>query len=1185
MVVRCSDHLPGLALSAGRVARAWPAPDSPHMGAGWHRWALLWLMIFAVGAFQPNHLFAEDVSSPALLQLFEARWATIEDRMVDLFYAGYGGLWTPPPGRADTGPLSVGYDVFDRFDLGRPRAETLYGTEAGLKGVTAQAHRAGVQVYTDLVLNHNGFGNRTDAGFVALGGYPGFALTLPEDINGDFHDPSIDFGSDPVNGRLAGLIDIAHETNHRLIRHPVDPNQADNIPAGALFNRPDPANRRFYPDRDAGGVPVVDPRLGTGATLYDFNPSDPARGDAIPENALGLLMRNARWLVQTVGVDGFRIDAAKHMPPWVLDYLDQAVFRANPRRNLDGTIRPVFSFSEVFDGNRATVQSYLRKDLPDPRAIATSNTTVGGNRDVLDFPLFFALRDHLTSNGLANNWHAIRNASIDANDGLANDGSQGVAFVGSHDQLPGGFPFLENVAYAYTLLRPGNALVYMNAHEFGDQRSFPGPGRDDALGGPDGDTIARLVGIRNSYGRGDFAERWIDDAFNPHGFSNVYVYERRRSILVGLNSRNDALIEERTGIQTDFAPGTVLVELTGNATDPLVDPGPGDAIPAAIRVDGSGRVTLRIPGNDPHGKGYVVYGPAAPQGTLAISPVAQVLAGATPPSGAAGTARLGTIDVITSDTFQVRLETAAVVLPAPAGEADPVRDRDADGDAARLRIDGGIDLNGDRFPGIDDARPGSVTEGFERFTEIDQPGFGAQDGTGRYQQSIDASRLAEGRHFVTVRAFRHRDPASGGDGGPAIYRDFRRAIYVDRLPPEAEIVSFEPFASAPDETANRDLIARSIDQTADNMHLLLDLPAAVDDDAVLTMALAGKGNAGRDDRDAWIFGFTGVTSGNHVATVVTFEPTGNFQVQRFPGQFTQTSIGAGLGDVNADGVVTADDLRDEAGAGTFEEILTSHNTQFNPAADLNGDGLVDNRDLFDLKDRLLEIGAGPGTWSVYQDVLHRRGDVNRDGLTDALDIDWLFANLGGDPSQFDLNVDGLVTSDDVKTLVVTMLGTSPGDLDLGGQVNHADLQVLKDHLGQAGVGWAGGDLDGNGQVNEDDLNLLLAHFILPGDLDIDGDVDFDDIDGLVLGLTDPLAYQATHGVPAELRGDTDGDGDLDFDDVGGFVHLLEGGNGGQAARVPEPSAALLASLGLFAVVVFGRHAGVWVAGSPTAADR
>ena len=61
---------------------------------------------------------------------------------------------------------------------------------------------------------------------------------------------------------------------------------------------------------------------------------------------------------------------------------------------------------------------------------------------------------------------------------------------------------------------------------------------NDALGGSYwGDAVTKLVDIRNTYGRGDFHERWIDDAFNPNGFSNVYIYERSKSAIVGLNSR------------------------------------------------------------------------------------------------------------------------------------------------------------------------------------------------------------------------------------------------------------------------------------------------------------------------------------------------------------------------------------------------------------------------------------------------------------------------------------------------------------------------------------------------------------------------------------------------------------------------------------------------------------------------
>src|SRR4051812_28119214 len=43
---------------------------------------------------------AEDSSPPAILQWFESSYSTIENRTPDLFMAGYGAVYTPPPGRA-----------------------------------------------------------------------------------------------------------------------------------------------------------------------------------------------------------------------------------------------------------------------------------------------------------------------------------------------------------------------------------------------------------------------------------------------------------------------------------------------------------------------------------------------------------------------------------------------------------------------------------------------------------------------------------------------------------------------------------------------------------------------------------------------------------------------------------------------------------------------------------------------------------------------------------------------------------------------------------------------------------------------------------------------------------------------------------------------------------------------------
>ncbi len=149
-------------------------------------------------------------------------------------------------------------------------------------------------------------------------------------------------------------------------------------------------------------------------------------------------------------------------------------------------------------------------------------------------------------------------------------------------------------------MMPGNAMVYMNAKEFGEGRKFPhdigGSSysmSNDALGGYHGDDVAKLVEIRNTHGRGNFQERWIDDAFNPNGFSNIYIYERRE--LGDRRAQQPARFRLRPAdARADRAlpPNTVLVELTGNAADPTVDP--GGNIP---RSDPRQR---QRPGDDPH---------------------------------------------------------------------------------------------------------------------------------------------------------------------------------------------------------------------------------------------------------------------------------------------------------------------------------------------------------------------------------------------------------------------------------------------------------------------------------------------------------------------------------------------------------------------------------------------------------
>jgi glycosidase len=1047
----------------------------------YRRCARCWLA--AVGAAvvaalvaQGPRAAAEDTSAPAILQWFEATYDTMERRSADMFLAGYGAVWTPPPGRADISNYSVGYDVYDRFDLGGPGDATLYGTETGLKQLANVLHRFNGRLHIDAVLNHNAYSennyvNPQFTTFLQAGGYPGFALQNPDGGTdpagvpgtfGDFHNPA--FGSDYLNGQLAELLDIDHGTNHQLIRQPVAAGNSQNIPAGAtawvgrLANVPDAANARFYPDTNLPGVTYFDPATSQNVTVYPYNTANPLAGDAVAENATGLLRRYLQWMVQEIGVDAFRLDAAKHMEHYALQQFDAAVYRSNPRLRLDGSVEHVFMYGEVVPGDgQAPGQSvqdflygYIRKDINPAQP-----NTIGGNRDVLDFALRQTLNDNLSSNGLQNDWRNLVNSGMDVRDDGYHNGSAGVTFVSNHD---GGGAQMTNVAHAYLLTQPGNAIVYYNADQFDDpNRLFPVAGRGDALGNY-GNTITELVNIRNTHGRGDYRERWIE--------KDYFAMERSGNLLVLLDNRNDSGASTYKTMDIDLPVNTRLVELTGNAAANGLD-----QVITVQNVGGASKVNVRFLHNGGQDKGYLIYGVQIPQSTagLTITNSSSTLAGGPIDSGNTitnATTRLANLPVVAANQINIRLDTQAVTLPGG------YRDLDADGDNAVLRVNSGTDTNGNGH--IDYTTPGSVVYGFEEFSPGEKsPGYGSPSGNGWYQKSIDATNLPEGYNFVTVRAFRHRS-----DGGPAVFNDFKQVVYLDRVAPPAAVVSFAPFASAPGNPNNRDLILRSVDGTANNMHVLLDQPANLTNSQILAMA-SGSNQASYYDRDSFVRGYNGVSSGNHVATVITYEPTGNYNIQRFAGLLTQTNLGLGFGDMNATNTYTTTDIRCSGACSnnSVEDVLYSQNSKFRAAFDVNGDGLGDNRDLFALSDELVARRAGQTVLNSYTDLLLHRGDLNASNATDAADIAALYGNFGNLSWLMDLNVDGAVNTTDVQTMVTQVFRTVAGDFNVDGRVDGADYVLWRNSGSVAGGAlYTQGDADFDGDVDGVDLAAWRSQF-------------------------------------------------------------------------------------------------------------
>ncbi|MFN8381118.1 MAG: alpha-amylase domain-containing protein [Anaerolineales bacterium] len=87
-------------------------------------------------------------------------WNYIHSEIPQLAKAGFTSLWLPPIHKAANlfGP-SMGYDPYDYYDLGefdqKGTVPTWFGTRKELESLIASAHRHGLSLIADIVINHN----------------------------------------------------------------------------------------------------------------------------------------------------------------------------------------------------------------------------------------------------------------------------------------------------------------------------------------------------------------------------------------------------------------------------------------------------------------------------------------------------------------------------------------------------------------------------------------------------------------------------------------------------------------------------------------------------------------------------------------------------------------------------------------------------------------------------------------------------------------------------------------------------------------------------------------------------------------------------------------------------------------------------------------------------------------------
>jgi hypothetical protein len=253
------------------------------------------------------------VRGEAMLELFNVPWAQLTQKMPELAEAGYGSLWLPNPAKGNSGAYSIGYDLFDPFDLGGTNQQgtvaTRWGTQNELIEMVQTAHRFGLRVYFDNVMNHRS---------ATVPGYPGsgtptnyFPGLIPQDFHlqtvagGYVNWPSVSdwcYTSQVQNQPLVGLCDLAQE--------PGTVNWNFGSTLGSTVTKPYFVR---FPGRPDLYMNTNGPLLGAGWGGSGWHPFD-GQGQPVPEDVSVYLCRAVAWTLYKTRCDGFRLDAVKHVP-------------------------------------------------------------------------------------------------------------------------------------------------------------------------------------------------------------------------------------------------------------------------------------------------------------------------------------------------------------------------------------------------------------------------------------------------------------------------------------------------------------------------------------------------------------------------------------------------------------------------------------------------------------------------------------------------------------------------------------------------------------------------------------------------------------------------------------------------------------------------------------------------------
>ncbi len=310
-------------------------------------------------------------------------WNDIAKRALELADIGITALWLPPAYKGIGGKDEVGYGVYDVYDLGefdqKGTIKTKYGSKDEYLNCIQVLNQAGIEAYADIVLNHK------------MGA--DMLQTIPAN--------KVDWGNHNVLTSGQEVVRVATKFTFPGRKHKYSDFEWNWTHFDGIDYDEKSKEHAIFKFKDKNWNNAVDEEYGN----YDYLMG--ADLDFSNTEVIEECDKWGKWYLELTGVDGFRLDAVKHI---------SAQFYKNWIRNLrKESKQELFTVGEYWSADVSKLHRYI--------------TETEGEISLFDVPLHY------------NFYNASKDSNYDLSKILDHtllkeNSSKAVTFVDNHDTQP-----------------------------------------------------------------------------------------------------------------------------------------------------------------------------------------------------------------------------------------------------------------------------------------------------------------------------------------------------------------------------------------------------------------------------------------------------------------------------------------------------------------------------------------------------------------------------------------------------------------------------------------------------------------------------------------------------------------------------------------------------------------------------